>query len=398
MKRWCEHLLVGVVALLCATASADSALPDFSIVVERGQPVGDGIPGTLFVNDNVIGTTLEHLSTAMPAGTYDGTVRYTDGKGLVQSEFGGQSTQGDFLVEIEIPHHPNVLFHGGVRPNQSTGCVLLGGVIRLGNGYGVVPDGTSLRRLRQLFYASDSPNATPAVVVRVTIRDSGLPPIDALPSLNDCDVIEHNGQREKTRLQQQALDAEDKLSHVRHDGAHLQGFDQQLQSIVDQIDKLRADTSERLQKLSDKVAQLAAERDQALEELKSGQFCSKCRRPASEIEREDHVSFAEHLGLVHGEAVPVTQEELDAKAAEYDDKIQELASQYDAEFTRAARRDSELRKSYGGVVARRDAKWRAFQNQILQLEHAADDAWSAAQRTGDSAHSQATACRQKEHV
>lgn len=67
---------------------------------------------------------------------------------------------------------------------------------------------------------------------------------------------------------------------------------------------------------------LVAEAEKALEELRLGHYCSECRRPASQIERETGDSFQVHLGKVKGRAIPMGPAEIAKKRAEYERKIQ----------------------------------------------------------------------------
>lgn len=85
-----------------------------------------------------------------------------------------------------------------------------------------------------------------------------------------------------------------------------------------------------LSKLLDEQAALIAEKDKALQELRLGYYCSQCGRPASQIQREESETFQQHLGRVQGRAIPATQEQLDKKAREYDQKIEALANRIEA--------------------------------------------------------------------
>ncbi len=71
---------------------------------------------------------------------------------------------------------------------------------------------------------------------------------------------------------------------------------------------------------------LPQEKANALDELRRGLYCSKCHRPKSQIEREEHVSFASHLASVQGAQEPATKEMLDKTAREYDQKIAAAAA------------------------------------------------------------------------
>jgi DNA repair exonuclease SbcCD ATPase subunit len=72
---------------------------------------------------------------------------------------------------------------------------------------------------------------------------------------------------------------------------------------------------------------LVREKSNALEELRKGYYCSECKRPKSQIERETGETFPYHLRRVKGVSLPATREMLDKKAEEYDNKISTLRKQ-----------------------------------------------------------------------
>ena len=70
---------------------------------------------------------------------------------------------------------------------------------------------------------------------------------------------------------------------------------------------------------------LMAEKKKALEELRQGLYCSKCMRTASEIEKQEKVSFQQHLQDKKGVSVPAPASVVRDKAADFDRKIQNVA-------------------------------------------------------------------------
>lgn len=115
-----------------------------------------------------------------------------------------------------------------------------------------------------------------------------------------------------------------------------------------------------------RLVALFAEKHRALDELRSGRYCSKCHRPASQIEAEEHVSFAEHLQNVGAAGVPASQAEIDAKADEYDKKIQAIAT----EVNQAKQAVSVGEATYTSRMTELDGKRRALQE--LHLKQLAD--------------------------
>lgn len=68
---------------------------------------------------------------------------------------------------------------------------------------------------------------------------------------------------------------------------------------------------------------LAQEKVKVMQELAAGQYCSRCRRTASEIERSERVSFAQHLDQVRGVAIPAPAELVNQRAADFDREIEQ---------------------------------------------------------------------------
>lgn len=79
--------------------------------------------------------------------------------------------------------------------------------------------------------------------------------------------------------------------------------------------------------LARKIGDLIEEKKVALEEFREGWFCSKCKRSKSEIEKAEGISFEDHLKKVNGEPVPATEEQINEKSAEFNQKISGLEGQ-----------------------------------------------------------------------
>lgn len=84
------------------------------------------------------------------------------------------------------------------------------------------------------------------------------------------------------------------------------------------------DCNRRQNELRSKLATLKNESNVALEELRDGLYCSECKNPKSRIEREQKISFQQHLKNVGGRAEPATQAMLDKEKARYDREIHDL--------------------------------------------------------------------------
>ena len=160
------------VVLIPSIATISNAATDLVIVVERERPAGKLLPGQLTVNGEVLGRTYENVDTQILPGEYKGVLRYVSGKNFVQGPIGELGQKGDFLLEVSGPAgRTNILFHGGNKAYQSTGCILLGPVGRDPSTLvpTVGPD-HPLRKLRKAFYGSDNPTSTPDKNIIITIK------------------------------------------------------------------------------------------------------------------------------------------------------------------------------------------------------------------------------------
>lgn len=101
-----------------------------------------------------------------------------------------------------------------------------------------------------------------------------------------------------------------------------------------------ADYSQRISEIDQKIAELEAQKSRALRELKKGLYCSECKRTASEIERAERVSFEQHLRNVKGDAIPASNEVINRKAREYDQRIEALQRER-AQLLNQQRQESE---------------------------------------------------------
>lgn len=148
---------------------------DMRIVVQR-EKVNDGlVTGTIAVNGQIVGRAYENDALKIPAGRYSGILRSfsPEGKNFVQGDFGTIGKSGDFLIEVaNVPGRTAILFHGGNKPHHSRGCILLGPVSKDPKTH--IPHleyDHPLRRLRRLFYGTESPNQTPDKSISIQVND-----------------------------------------------------------------------------------------------------------------------------------------------------------------------------------------------------------------------------------
>jgi hypothetical protein len=144
-------------------------------VNDGGKSVGR-VFGDISVNGQVVGRFYENPDKIIPAGTFQGTLRYASNHNFVQSACGEMSRQGDFLLEITNVSdergnkRTNILLHPGWLPRHSEGCVLVGQRKRDSNGgYLPLDPDSPLRKLRMIFYGSDNPIACPDKRITINI-------------------------------------------------------------------------------------------------------------------------------------------------------------------------------------------------------------------------------------
>jgi len=144
-----------------------------TIVVQREKKDGDLVTGILTVNGQPVGKTYENAKMMIAAGRYPGYLRYVSGKNFVQGPFGSIAKTGDFLLEVgNVPGRTDILFHGGNKPQHSRGCVLLGPVGKDPKTHMAhLEHDHPLRKLRTLFYGSETPVMTPASSVTIQVND-----------------------------------------------------------------------------------------------------------------------------------------------------------------------------------------------------------------------------------
>jgi len=144
-----------------------------TIVVQRQKKNGQLVTGSLTVNGQLVGTTYENTTLMIPAGLYPGGLRYVSGHNFVQGPFGTIADHGDFLLEIgNVPGRTSILFHGGNKPKHSRGCILLGAVAKDSKTHKPLLEyDHPLRKLRRLFYGTETPEASPDKTVTIRVSD-----------------------------------------------------------------------------------------------------------------------------------------------------------------------------------------------------------------------------------
>ena len=168
-------------SMVCSTFV--SAADEFSIEIFR-RTVQDGlVTGELYLNGKLVGKCYENDEKKISEGEYPGFLRYHSGKNFVATGVGDGflalaklGKKGDFLLEVgKTDPRTNILFHGGSKPEQSKGCILLGPVDKSPTGEVTVDENHPLYKLMVAFYGTPSPNSTPNKKITIKITDIPKP-------------------------------------------------------------------------------------------------------------------------------------------------------------------------------------------------------------------------------
>lgn len=136
---------------------------NFELTIERKLSSSKCTMGYLFANGEVICYTLElpwkdnlNKISCIPIGSYNGILRYdkTDG----------------WRIQLEnVPNRTGVQIHMGNYTTQIEGCVLVGTDAQVEN-CSVKSSAVAYAKLKEAFYGSSNPNATPNKVITVTFK------------------------------------------------------------------------------------------------------------------------------------------------------------------------------------------------------------------------------------
>jgi hypothetical protein len=147
-------------------------------VVDHGVKV-KRVYGDIGVNGQNFGRFYENPEVMITKGSYKGALRYHSDHNFVTSSCGIASRTGDFLIEVigvkgsDGSSRSDILFHPGVLPSHSKGCVLFGARTRDGQGNLLpLPPDYPLVKIRREFYGTDNPIQCPNKVITITV--SGL--------------------------------------------------------------------------------------------------------------------------------------------------------------------------------------------------------------------------------
>ena len=123
------------------------------------------------------------------------------------------------------------------------------------------------------------------------------------------------------------------------------------------------------------VLKLIAEKDVALDEFRKGLFCSDCKRPKSQVEREDKISFEQHIedGRSRGRHVmPAPPGLLKEKEVEYDRKIAAAQAKVTECEDQIAVADRNRDRDLKDIETQRTRLATAFQTRVDTLKKQLD--------------------------
>lgn len=163
MRGTRNAVLAAVSALALSTGSAaQNITPRFELEILRQYPGGNCTSGYLSVNGKIIAYSLERKwndnkknISSIPNGSYPGILRY--------------DKSDHWRIELAgVPGRDGVQIHVGNQPDQSQGCILVG--LSLGkDNCSVLDSQTAYQRLKNAFYGSSDPKATPDMTIVVKV-------------------------------------------------------------------------------------------------------------------------------------------------------------------------------------------------------------------------------------
>lgn len=123
------------------------------------------------------------------------------------------------------------------------------------------------------------------------------------------------------------------------------------------------------------VLNLIAEKNAALDEFRKGLFCSDCKRPKSQVEKEDKITFEEHIeaGRSRGRYVmPAPPGLIKEKEAEYDRKIADAQAKVTEYGERIAVANRNLDRDLSDIETQKTRLRTAFQARVDTLKKQLD--------------------------
>lgn len=155
-------LIASIAGLFVRQASAQTP---FAITIERKYQGSDCTSGYLSINGTARMYALElpwhdnaPFISSIPAGVYQGTLRY--------------DKPDHWRIQlVDVPNRPGIQIHIGNVPADSKGCVLVGMSLQSGSLCHVRDSASAYANLKNAFYGTSSPVATPDKAITVEFVD-----------------------------------------------------------------------------------------------------------------------------------------------------------------------------------------------------------------------------------
>ena len=112
---------------------------------------------------------------------------------------------------------------------------------------------------------------------------------------------------------------------------------------IPQLEERIIEQKSDLKDLAAELKQLKIQRDRDINDLKSGRYCSKCKRTPSQILKDTKQTFEEHLDDVSGRSIPADPSRILAEERKYEKAISSLQKKYDRETDKYSESQKDLK-------------------------------------------------------
>lgn len=141
---------------------------------------------------------------------------------------------------------------------------------------------------------------------------------------------------------------------------------------IPQLEERIVEQKSELKDLAGELKQLKIQRDRDINDLKSGRYCSKCKRTPSQILKDTKQAFEEHLDDVSGRSIPADPSRILAEERKYEKAIASLQKKYD----RATDKYSESQKN----LKRYEDRLEQAESDFLKEDTKEKTEWATYQR------------------
>lgn len=142
---------------------------------------------------------------------------------------------------------------------------------------------------------------------------------------------------------------------------------------IPQLEERIVEQKSDLKDLAAELKQLKIQRDRDINDLKSGRYCSKCKRTPSQILKDTKQSFEEHLDDVSGRSIPADPSRILAEERKYEKAIASLQKKYDRASNKYSESQTDLKKhedqleqaesEFRELDSKEKTEWATFQQE-----------------------------------